>query len=143
MSERRPTLVLLVDDVSDNTDMYAQYLEFEGYQVEVASNGDEGVKMARDLQPAVIVMDLSMPTLDGWAATRAIKADPTTRHIPVIVLTAHAMHGVAETAIAAGADAYFAKPYSPEELEAAIRSRAAVIAAPPVSSTSPPSAVGS
>ena len=124
MSERRPTLVLLVDDVSDNTDMYAQYLEFEGYRVEVASNGLEGLKMTRDLQPAVIVMDLGMPTLDGWAATRALKADPATRHIPVIVLTAHAMKGAAETATAAGADVYFAKPCLPEVLEAAIRSRA-------------------
>jgi two-component system, cell cycle response regulator DivK len=121
MSERQPTLVLLVDDVADNTDMYAQFLEFEGYQVEVASNGIEGLKMACDLQPAVIVMDLSMPTLDGWAATRAIKADPRTHHIPVIVLTAHAMQGAADTAIAAGADAYFAKPCLPEVLEAAIR----------------------
>jgi two-component system cell cycle response regulator DivK len=72
-------LVLLVDDVADNVDMDAQYLKFEGYRVEVAIDGLSGIDKARQLVPAVIVMDLSMPLLDGWAATRALKADPQKR----------------------------------------------------------------
>ena len=116
-----PALVLLVDDVDENADMYAQFLEFEGYQVEIAVNGAEGVEKARALSPRVIVMDLSMPVLDGWKATRELKADEITREIPVIVLTAHAMKGTAETVSATGADAYLVKPCMPEELEAEIR----------------------
>lgn len=114
-------LVLLVDDVADNVDMYTQYLEFCGFHVEAAANGMEAVKKALELHPAVIVMDLSMPLLDGWAATRALKADPRTADIRVIVLTGHALKGMAEAAEAAGADAYVVKPCLPEQLETAIR----------------------
>ena len=120
MSHRTPPLVLLIDDVDDNVDMYAQFLEFEGYQVETAANGVEGMERARALKPAVIIMDLSMPVLDGWKATRELKADETTREIPIIVLTAHAMKGTAETVAASGADAYLVKPCLPEDLEAEI-----------------------
>jgi CheY-like chemotaxis protein len=121
MSERTPPLVLLIDDVDDNTDMYAQFLEFEGYQVETALNGVSGMEKARALSPKVIVMDLSMPVLDGWKATRELKNDAATREIPIIVLTAHAMKGTAETVAASGADAYLVKPCLPEELEAEVR----------------------
>jgi two-component system, cell cycle response regulator DivK len=120
MSYRTPPLVLLIDDVDDNVDMYAQFLEFEGYQVETAANGVEGMERARALKPAVIIMDLSMPVLDGWKATRELKADETTREIPIIVLTAHAMKGTAETVAASGADAYLVKPCLPEDLEAEV-----------------------
>jgi two-component system, cell cycle response regulator DivK len=119
-SVNRPPLVLLVDDVDDNTDMYAQYLEFEGYEVETAVDGVDGLAKARALDPKVIVMDLSMPVLDGWKATRELKADAETRGIPVIVLTAHALSGTAETVAAAGADAYLVKPCLPEELAAEV-----------------------
>jgi CheY-like chemotaxis protein len=114
-------LILIVDDVDDNSDMYAQFLEFEGYRVEGAVNGVAGLEKARALRPAAIVMDLSMPVLDGWTATRELKRDEATRAIPVIVLTAHAMKGTAETVTAAGADAYLIKPCSPEDLEAEVR----------------------
>jgi CheY-like chemotaxis protein len=119
-SYNRPPLVLLIDDVDDNTDMYAQYLEFEGYEVETAVDGVDGISKARALEPTVIVMDLSMPVLDGWKATRELKADDGTRGIPIIVLTAHALSGTAETVAAAGADAYLVKPCLPEELAAEV-----------------------
>ena len=121
MTDRTPPLVLLIDDVDDNTDMYAQFLEFEGYHVETAIDGVDGMEKARALSPTVIVMDLSMPVLDGWKATRELKADDTTRRIPIIVLTAHAMKGTAETVAANGADAYLVKPCLPEDLEAEVR----------------------
>ena len=97
MGDRTPPLVLLIDDVDDNSDMYAQFLEFEGYQVATAINGAQGIDKARALSPMVIIMDLSMPVLDGWNATRELKSDDATRHIPIIVLTAHAMKGTAES----------------------------------------------
>jgi two-component system, cell cycle response regulator DivK len=115
------TRVLLVDDVGDNVDMYCQYLEFCGFHVETAANGKDGFERAKDLQPDVIVMDLSMPVMDGWQATALLKQDATTRAIPVIALTAHALAGAAETALAAGADAYLTKPCAPERLEEEIR----------------------
>jgi two-component system, cell cycle response regulator DivK len=118
---QRAPLVLLVDDVDDNTDMYAQYLEFEGYQVETALNGVDGMAKARALGPQVIVMDLSMPVLDGWKATRELKMDEATRAIPIIVLTAHALSGTAESVAAAGADVYLVKPCLPEDLAAEVR----------------------
>jgi len=121
MSDGTARLVLLIDDVDDNVDMYAQFLEFEGYQVETAANGVEGLERARALKPAVIIMDLSMPLLDGWKATRELKTDEKTREIPIIVLTAHAMKGTAETVAASGADVYLVKPCLPEELEAEVR----------------------
>jgi two-component system, cell cycle response regulator DivK len=121
MSSALPPLVLLIDDVDDNADMYAQFLEFEGYQVEIAVNGAEGMEKARALKPKVIVMDLSMPVLDGWKATRQLKDDEATREIPIVVLTAHAMKGTAHTVAAAGANAYLVKPCPPEDLEAEVR----------------------
>jgi CheY-like chemotaxis protein len=111
----------LIDDVDDNSDMYAQFLEFEGYQVATAVNGAEGIEKARALNPEVIIMDLSMPVLDGWKATRELKSGDTTREIPIIVLTAHAMKGTAESVALAGADAYLAKPCLPEDLATEVR----------------------
>jgi CheY-like chemotaxis protein len=121
MGYHTPPLILLIDDVDDNVDMYAQFLEFEGYQVETAANGAEGIEKARVLKPAVIIMDLSMPIVDGWKATRELKTNEKTREIPIIVLTAHAMKGTAETVVASGADAYLVKPCLPENLEAEVR----------------------
>ncbi|HEX3176807.1 MAG TPA: response regulator [Methylomirabilota bacterium] len=121
MGDRTPPLVLLIDDVDDNSDMYAQFLEFEGYQVATAINGAQGIDKARALSPMVIIMDLSMPVLDGWNATRELKSDDATRHIPIIVLTAHAMKGTAESVASCGADAYLAKPCLPEDLATEVR----------------------
>jgi CheY-like chemotaxis protein len=114
-------LVLLVDDFPDNREMYAQYLTFKGYRVAEAGDGHDALAKAGALRPDVIVMDLSMPGLDGWEATRRLKADSTTRHIPVIALTGHALTGHAEGAHAAGADAFVTKPCVPSDLAAQIR----------------------
>jgi two-component system cell cycle response regulator DivK len=114
-------LVLVVDDNADNRDMCEQYLRFAGCRVETASDGNEGVVKAGALRPDAIVMDLGMPRLDGWEATRRLKADPATRDIPIIVVSAHAYRDDRVRATAAGADTYLVKPLSPQELLRAIR----------------------
>lgn len=105
-----PERVLLVEDNELNRDMLTRRLERKGYQVLVAVDGREGVELAQRERPAIILMDMSLPVLDGWAATRALKADPATQKIPVIALTAHAMAGDREKALEAGADDYDTKP---------------------------------
>ena len=114
-------LVLIVDDFEDNREMYTQYLRFNGYRVAEAVDGLDALAKAADLHPDLIVMDLSLPGLDGWEATRRLKADKDTRTIPVIALTGHALAGHAEGAIAAGCDAFVTKPCIPADLEAEIR----------------------
>ena len=83
-------LVLVVDDFEDNRAMYVEYLQFQGLRVAEAVNGEEAVERAIALLPAVIIMDLSLPVMDGWEATRRIKGDPRTKHIKVVALTGHA-----------------------------------------------------
>jgi two-component system cell cycle response regulator DivK len=117
-----PELVLLVEDDEDNRAMYRCYLEWEGFRVVEATDGLQALGQAAAATPAVIVMDLALPRLDGWQAVRRLKADPRTRHIPVIALTAHAFVGDAKQAKAAGCDGYLAKPCLPEDLSRAIRS---------------------
>lgn len=114
-------LVLVVDDFPDNRDMYMQYLEFSGLRVAEAQNGHEALQQANTLLPDLIVMDLSLPGLDGWEATRRLKADPRTRSIPVIALTGHALAGHSKGAIDAGCDAFITKPCLPERLLEEIR----------------------
>ena len=114
-------LVLVVDDFPDNRDMYMQYLEFSGLRVAEAQNGHEALQQAFALLPDLIVMDLSLPGLDGWEATRRLKADPRTRTIPVIALTGHALAGHSKGAIEAGCDAFITKPCLPERLLEEIR----------------------
>jgi CheY-like chemotaxis protein len=116
-----PPLVLIVDDFPDNRDMYMQYLEFSGMRVAEAQNGHEALQQAFDLLPDLIVMDLSLPGLDGWEATRRLKADPRTQAIPVIALTGHALAGHSKGAIEAGCDAFITKPCLPERLLEEIR----------------------
>jgi len=116
-----PPLVLVVDDFPDNRDMYMQYLEFAGMRVAEAQNGHEALQQAFDLLPDLIVMDLSLPGLDGWEATRRLKADARTRAIPVIALTGHALAGHSKGAIEAGCDAFITKPCLPERLLEEIR----------------------
>lgn len=114
-------LVLVVDDFLDNRELYAQYLAFAGFRVAEAVDGLDALGKAAALLPDVIIMDLSLPRLDGWEATRRLKKDPATRHIPVIALTGHAMAGHAEGALEAGCDSFVTKPCVPEDLEVEIR----------------------
>ena|SRR5687767_1816175 len=113
-------LVLVVDDFLDNRELYTQYLSFAGFRVAEAVDGLDALTKAAALLPDVIIMDLSLPRLDGWEATRRLKKDPATRHIPVIALTGHAMAGHAEGALEAGCDAFVTKPCVPKDLEAEI-----------------------
>jgi two-component system, cell cycle response regulator DivK len=114
-------LVLLVDDYPDNRDIYVQYLSYAGLRVEEAENGHQALDKAFALRPDVIVMDLSLPGLDGWEATRRLKQDPRTRDIPVLALTGHALAGHSKVAFDAGCDAFITKPCLPERLLDEIR----------------------
>ena len=102
--------ILLVEDNEMNRDMLSRRLQRRGHEVLVAADGADGVTKARDEIPALILMDMSLPVLDGWEATRQIKADPATSAIPIIALTAHAMSEDRERAISAGCDDYDTKP---------------------------------
>jgi CheY-like chemotaxis protein len=102
--------ILYVEDNEDNVFMLKNRLTRAGHTVVVATDGAQGVAMALSEQPDMILMDLSLPVLDGWQATRQIKATPDTKHIPVIALTADAMAGDREKALAAGCDDYDTKP---------------------------------
>lgn len=104
--------VLLVEDVEDNRGIIRQLARRMKVTLLEAEDGAEGVRLAQAEQPDLILMDLSLPVLDGWEATRRLKADPATAQIPVVALTAHAMAGDAERAKAAGLDGYVTKPIS-------------------------------
>jgi two-component system, cell cycle response regulator DivK len=108
--------ILLVEDNEMNRDMLSRRLARRGYEVLVAVNGEAGVEMATREAPALILMDMSLPGLDGWEATRRIKASPTTQAIGIIALTAHAMAGDREKALAAGCDDFDTKPVDFERL---------------------------
>ena len=102
--------ILLVEDNEMNRDMLSRRLERRGYQVVIAVDGQQGVDMARAEKPDLVLMDMSLPVLDGWEATRRLKAEADTRGIPIIALTAHAMAGDREKAMEAGCDDYDTKP---------------------------------
>ena len=102
--------ILLVEDNEMNLDMLSRRLQRRGYDVLVATDGATGVNIAKAEMPDLILMDMSLPIMDGWEATRRIKADNTTSAIPIIALTAHAIAGDREKAIAAGCDEYESKP---------------------------------
>ena len=102
--------ILLIEDNEMNRDMLSRRLARRGYEVAIAVDGEQGVALARAEAPALILMDMSLPGMDGWEATRQLKAAPETRGIPVIALTAHAMAGDRERAIAAGCDDFDIKP---------------------------------
>jgi CheY-like chemotaxis protein len=102
--------ILLVEDNEMNWDMLSRRLRRKGYEVLIATDGQAGVEMARAEMPALILMDMSLPVLDGWEATRQLKAAAETRAIPIIALTAHAMAGDRDQALAAGCDDYDSKP---------------------------------
>jgi two-component system, cell cycle response regulator DivK len=115
------TKILYVEDNEDNVYMLKRRLERAGFEVVVASDGEQGLALAHDQRPDLILMDLSLPVLDGWEATRRLKAAEETRSIPVIALSAHAMPGDREKALEAGCDDYDAKPVNMPSLLAKIR----------------------
>ena len=115
--------ILLVEDNEDNRIIYATALRYAGYEVFEAITGTDGVHQARLNRPGLILMDISVPELDGWEATAILKADPHTKHIPVIAVTAHALPGDEERSLEAGCDGYLAKPISPANLIAEVDRR--------------------
>ena len=114
-------LVLVVEDYQDAREMYAAYLHFSGYRVEEATNGLEAIEKTLELMPDIILMDLALPKMDGWEATRRLKTDERTKHIPIVALTGHALAGYAEGARQAGCDAFVTKPCLPDALVAEIQ----------------------
>ena len=119
-TNQRPR-VLLVDDYPDAREMYTEYLEFSGFDVIGAANGMEALERANAQVPDIILMDLSLPVMDGWETTRRLKADERTAGIPVVALTGHALAAVSEGAKQAGCDAFVTKPCLPEDLVKQIR----------------------
>ena len=104
------TKILLVEDTEDIWDVLARRLRRRGFEVEVAQDGEAGVRAARDGSPDLVLLDMSMPVKDGWTAAREMRADPATASVPIIALTAHALAGDQEKARAAGCDDYHPKP---------------------------------
>ena len=112
--------ILLVEDNEMNRDMLSRRLQRRGHEVLTAVDGESGLALARSELPALVLMDMSLPGIDGWEATRQLKADPATRAIPVIALTAHAMAGDREKSLAAGCDDFDTKPIDLDRLLAKI-----------------------
>lgn len=121
MTEQPTPLILVVDDYQDAREMYAEYLQFSGFRVAEAKNGNEAVEKAFELRPDLILMDLSLPGKDGWEATRELKSDERTRRIPVVALTGHALAGASEGAKKAGCDSFVTKPCLPDDLVLEVR----------------------
>jgi two-component system, cell cycle response regulator DivK len=113
--------ILVVEDHEDNRQILRDLLASAGYEMIEAGNGEDGVAAAAAEQPDLILMDIQLPILDGYEATRQIKANPALNSIPIIVVTSYALSGDEEKARGAGCDAYVAKPYSPRQLLARIR----------------------
>ncbi|HET8654192.1 MAG TPA: response regulator [Longimicrobiaceae bacterium] len=111
-----PKTVLLVEDNEDNRTVYRTILEHFGYQVMEARNGEDGIRMARENRPDLILMDISIPVIDGWEATKILKADESTAEIPIIALTAHALSTDRAKAEEVGCDGYLAKPCEPRRV---------------------------
>ena len=126
--EINQSLVLVVEDYEDAREMYSAYLQFSGYRVAEAANGLEAIEKTLELLPDIILMDLALPKMDGWEATRRLKTDERTKHIPIVALTGHALAGYAEGARQAGCDAFVTKPCLPdalvEEIQRMLASRA-------------------
>ena len=118
---RATPLVLVVDDFAAGRELCAEYLLFRGYEVATAADGAEALERAFALRPDAILMDLSLPAIDGWEATRRLRADRRTRGIKIIALTAHALETERDRALAAGCDEVVTKPIVPRELERVVR----------------------
>jgi two-component system, cell cycle response regulator DivK len=114
-------LVLVVEDYPDAREMYAEYLRVSGFRVAEARNGEEALAQSLELQPDVVLMDLALPLMDGWEATRRLKGDARTAQILIVALTGHALAGHAEGARRAGCDAFVTKPCLPDDLVEVIR----------------------
>jgi two-component system, cell cycle response regulator DivK len=131
-------LVLVVEDYPDAREMYCEYLRFSGFRVAEARNGEEALEKAFTLLPDVVLMDLALPLMDGWEATRRLKSDRRTADILVVALTGHALAGHAEGARRAGCDAFVTKPCLPDDLVDEIRRLLDVRQAQPSDSTAAP-----
>ena len=118
---REPPLILLAEDFEDARELYRDYLEFSGFSVKTANNGRDAIAQAVALQPDIILMDASMPVLDGWQATRELKSNPSTKHIPVLALTAHAFDDARREAKDVGCDGFVTKPCLPDDLVNKVR----------------------
>jgi two-component system cell cycle response regulator DivK len=114
-------LVLVVEDYQDAREMYSAYLQFSGYRVAEATNGLEAIEQTLALMPDIILMDLALPKVDGWEATKRLKSDERTKHIPIVALTGHALEGFAEGAREAGCDSFVTKPCLPDALVAEVK----------------------
>ena len=113
--------ILIVDDFKDTRELYGCFLPLRGFRVSLGSNGQEALDTAFADPPDLIIMDLSMPVMNGWEATRRLKADPRTKHIPVVMLTATPMNGLTPMLVEAGFDAVLVKPCMPDEVVTEIR----------------------
>src|SRR5438094_2502815 len=115
------TTVLLVEDNEDNRIVYSTNLKHFGYEVTEALSGEEGIATARSEKPDLILMDISIPIIDGWEATQVLKHEPSTKGIPIIALTAHALASDREKAMEVGCDGYLAKPCEPRAVVAEVQ----------------------
>jgi len=116
----RDRTVLIVEDNEDNRIVYSTILRHHGFRVSEALDGEEGIAKARRELPDLILMDISIPLIDGWEVTQTLKKDDATRHIPVVALTAHAMPGDRQRAMDVGCDGYLAKPCEPRAVLAEV-----------------------
>jgi len=123
--------ILYIDDTENNRILVTRRLEKKGYKVLTADNAETGLALAATEMPDLILMDMGMPQIDGWTATRRLKTDPKIQHIPVIALTAHAMQGDREKAVEAGCDDYDTKPFEFPRLFQKIEMHLARLAPPP------------
>lgn len=116
-----PPLILVVDDNLDAREMYCMYLEHDGFRCVEAANGEDAIRIAHETRPALILMDATMPGMDGWMAAELLKADPELHATPVVMLTAHAFDEHRQRAQDIGTDGFLAKPVLPDELARAVR----------------------
>ena len=114
-------LILVVDDNLDAREMYAMYLQYEGFRVSEAENGHEAIERTHAEFPSLVLMDVSMPRMDGWDAVKQLKADPRTCAIPILMLTGHAYDEHRAKAASVGADGFLAKPVLPDQLAREVR----------------------
>lgn len=121
VQRRKKILVLVVEDYDDAREMYREYLEYMGYEVIVAADGPDAVATARRAHPDIILMDVSLPLMDGLEATRRLKSASDTKEIPVVALTGHVMAGSVEAATRAGCDSFIPKPALPDVIDSKIR----------------------
>jgi CheY-like chemotaxis protein len=122
---KEPALVLVVDDYAESREICSEYLQFLGYRVACAADGLEAIEKAYELGPDLILMDLSLPKLDGWEATRRLRADARTQHIPIVALSAHVLESERHRAMEAGCATMITKPVLPRDLAAEVRKQLA------------------